>query len=98
MRTPTGLPAPFAQRREENLAIGIRCEEGVTLVSTAHHACPAIASDFLIPRKMSETPGEGTGPTGPGIPVGRVPPPGESGSSNFRAFSIPKRGVTKSAP
>ena len=45
---------------------------------------------------MSETPGEGTGPTEAGIPVGRVPPPGESGSSKIRVFTIPKHGIRKS--
>ena len=58
--------------------------------------CQAQTSDFLIPRKMSETPGEGIGPTETGIPVGRVPPPGEPASSNFRASPIPKREVRKS--
>ena len=57
-----------------------------------------ISSDFLIPRKMGETAGEGTGPTETGIPVGRVPPPGESGSANYRAVPIPKLGIRKYFP
>ena len=44
-------------------------------------------ADFLIPRKMSETPGEGAGPTRAVVIVGRVPPPGALGLSYFPAAS-----------
>jgi hypothetical protein len=57
-----------------------------------------IASDILIPRKMSETPGEGTRPTRAVVIVGRVPSPGELGSSYFHAAMISKHGIRKSEP
>ena len=57
-----------------------------------------IASGLLSPWKMRDTPGEGTGPTGTGIPVGRVPPPGDSGSSKFHSLQIPKSGLRGPEP